>query len=385
MRHLCEVLVELHTTDISTLDPHGRLADPRGVGIDASSWAAYIDTTIDYYVRSFPDIDYDPSVMSILDLFLTLRRNIPRPLPLVLVHGDFNPANFLYEGGKVTALIDWENARIGDPREDLGWMTTMDILSNTHVMAHPVDEGGFLAYYNKLTGFDITQDEVDYFTLFGTANIAVPGPGGDQTPHRRAEHRVHAPLHGPGRRRHHAEPAPPARLSGGPPVNTSPSIDQMLEGVIISISTDIVPNLVNPKAHASAQMMQSILQGIRQLLPVYDQYLAEEHNQMMDVLRDVAATIGESSGPAAERIRDRAATLGQGAEVPIPLDRDAVMAAHRALGLALQANMIDLDELQRAGDADADAALEVIRGHMGPRLVRDVQTFLVGDAIVGRG
>ena len=50
----------------------------------------------------------------------------------------------------------------------------MDILSNSNVMAHPVDEGGFLAYYNELTGFEITQDEVDYFTLFGTANIAVP-------------------------------------------------------------------------------------------------------------------------------------------------------------------------------------------------------------------
>jgi hypothetical protein len=168
-------------------------------------------------------------------------------------------------------------------------------------------------------------------------------------------------------------------------VNTSPSIDQLLEGVIISISTDIVPNLVNPKAHATAQMMQSILQGVRQLLPVYDQYLAEEHNQMMGVLRDVAATIGESSGSAADRIRERAATLGQGDEIPIPLDRDAVMVAHRELGLALQADMIDLDELQRAGDSDANAALDVIRGHLGPRLVRDVQTFLVGDAMVGRG
>ncbi len=159
----------------------------------------------------------------------------------------------------------------------------------------------------------------------------------------------------------------------------------MLEGVIVSISTDIVPNLVNPKAHATAQMMQSILQGVRQLLPVYDQYLAEEHNQMMDVLRDVAATIGDSAGPAAERIRDRAATLGQADEVPIPLDRDVVMAAHRALGLALQDDMIDLDELQRTGDTDADVALDVIRAHLGPRLVRDVQTFLVGDAMVGRG
>ena len=174
MRHLCEVLVELHSVDISTIDPHGRLADPRGVGVDASTWDTYIDTTVDYYISSFPTIDYDPTTMFLLDLFLTLRRNKPRPLPLVLAHGDFNPANFLYEGGRVTALIDWENARIGDPREDLGWMTTMDILSNTKVMEHPVDEGGFLAYYNKLTGYDVTQDEIDYFTLFGTANIAVP-------------------------------------------------------------------------------------------------------------------------------------------------------------------------------------------------------------------
>jgi aminoglycoside phosphotransferase (APT) family kinase protein len=174
MRHLCEVLVELHSVDISTIDPHGRLADPRGVGVDASTWDTYVDTTVDYYVRSYPSIEFDPFVTMILDLFLTLRREKPRPLPLVLVHGDFNPANFLYERGRVTALIDWENARIGDPREDLGWMTTMDILSNTRVMEHPVDEGGFLAYYNKLTGYDITQDEIDYFTLFGTANIAVP-------------------------------------------------------------------------------------------------------------------------------------------------------------------------------------------------------------------
>jgi hypothetical protein len=72
----------------------------------------------------------------------------------------------------------------------------------------------------------------------------------------------------------------------------------MLEGVLISISTDILPNVVNPKAAASAQMMQSIIQGIRQLLPVYDQYLAEEHNQMMGVLRDVAAAIDGSSGAA---------------------------------------------------------------------------------------
>ena len=159
----------------------------------------------------------------------------------------------------------------------------------------------------------------------------------------------------------------------------------MLEGVLISISTDILPNVVNPKAAASAQMMQSIIQGIRPMLPVYDQYLAEEHNQMMEVLRDVAGAIGESSAAAADRIRERAATLGQGDVVPIAIGRDVLLAAHGVLGLALQESMIDLDELQRAGDSAADAGLETIREHMGPRIMRDVQTFLVGDALLGRG
>jgi hypothetical protein len=168
-------------------------------------------------------------------------------------------------------------------------------------------------------------------------------------------------------------------------MNTSPSIDQMLEGVLISISTDILPNVVNPKAAATAQMMQSVIQGIRQLLPVYDQYLAEEHNQMVGVLRDVAGAIDASSGAAADRIRERAATFGTGDELPIPLNRDVVMAAHRQLGVALKESMIDLDELQRAGDVAADTGLEVIRGHLGPRIARDTQTFLVGDALLGRG
>jgi aminoglycoside phosphotransferase (APT) family kinase protein len=174
VRHLCELLAELHTTDIAKLNGNGSLSDPRGVGIDASSWDHYMDTTFTYYIDSYPSISYDPSAMVMLDAALSLRRNKPRPLPLALVHGDFNPANFLYEKGKVTALIDWENSRVGDPREDLGWMVAMDTMSNTSVMTHPADEGGFLAYYNKLTGFNVTPEELGYFMLFGTMNIAVP-------------------------------------------------------------------------------------------------------------------------------------------------------------------------------------------------------------------
>lgn len=168
-------------------------------------------------------------------------------------------------------------------------------------------------------------------------------------------------------------------------MNTEPSFDDILEAVIQAIETDIVPALSTAKAHATAAMMQAMLQSMRQTLPVYDAYLVDEHNDMTRTLRDVADTIGAVEGPAADRIRERALTMGRWDDLPAPLDREQVMAAHRQLGHALEASMIDLDELQRAGDANADAALLVIRAHLGPRFVRDVATQAVGGGMLGRG
>lgn len=170
---LCEYVAQLHLTDPALLNPDGRLNDPRGVGVDVSSWERYMETTIDYYLRSYDDFAFDP-VPVFRDAYLYLKHTRPRPLPLRVVHGDFNPANFLYENGRVTAIVDWENAHIGDPREDLGWLKLMDLLSNTNLFGSVKAEGGFLGLYNKLTGFGVTEEEVNYFQLFTGAHIGVP-------------------------------------------------------------------------------------------------------------------------------------------------------------------------------------------------------------------
>jgi aminoglycoside phosphotransferase (APT) family kinase protein len=171
--HLCELIAELHTTDPTKLNPDGSLDDPRGVGADPSSWDGYMDSMIRYYIDGYSKVDYSPAPV-FMDGFLSLRREKPRPLPVTVVHGDFNPANFLYQDGRVTALIDWENAHMGDPREDLGWMMLMDAISATNILGSVTREGGFLQYYNKLTGFDVTPQEVGYFAKFSGANIGVP-------------------------------------------------------------------------------------------------------------------------------------------------------------------------------------------------------------------
>ena len=52
-----------------------------------------------------------------------LEANIPANMPApVIVHGDAGPGNFLYDGDRVTALLDWELVHYGDPMADLAML-----------------------------------------------------------------------------------------------------------------------------------------------------------------------------------------------------------------------------------------------------------------------
>lgn len=51
------------------------------------------------------------------------------PERAVLVHGDLGPGNVLHDGIRVTGLCDWELAHVGDPMEDLAWITVRAMLT----------------------------------------------------------------------------------------------------------------------------------------------------------------------------------------------------------------------------------------------------------------
>lgn len=168
-------------------------------------------------------------------------------------------------------------------------------------------------------------------------------------------------------------------------MNTVPTVDDLLEGFIIALNNEIMPFLNNPKAVATAAMMQSLLQEIRQVLPVFDRTIAEEHNQMTQTLRDVAALLHGVGGEEADRIRSRASTLGALTDVPVPADQAPVREAHQKLGYALQDTISDLDVLQRAGETRADEALTRLRMFLMPTIVNHVAAISVGGGMVGRG
>ncbi len=85
----------------------------------------------------------------------------------VLCHGDLGPGNFLHDGRAVTALLDWEFAHLGDPMDDLAWMT----IRSAQVPLHDLDRA--LLRYSAATGIAVDPDRVAYFQLLVLARMAV--------------------------------------------------------------------------------------------------------------------------------------------------------------------------------------------------------------------
>lgn len=53
-----------------------------------------------------------------------LRERFPgEPPRLAVVHGDPGPGNLLWDGQRITALLDWEMSHLGDPIDDLAFLT----------------------------------------------------------------------------------------------------------------------------------------------------------------------------------------------------------------------------------------------------------------------
>jgi aminoglycoside phosphotransferase (APT) family kinase protein len=68
---------------------------------------------------------YDNDDPLFLLMYHWLEQNIPTgdDIPTVVVHGDVGAANFLHDGKKVKAVLDWEQSHFGDPMEDFAMLS----------------------------------------------------------------------------------------------------------------------------------------------------------------------------------------------------------------------------------------------------------------------
>lgn len=114
-----------------------------------------------------------------------LERNIPfYDGPVVLVQGDTGPGNFMYAQREVTAIVDWELAHLGDPMDDIAWLS---LRAAQDPFTHFPDR---LAEYEKLSGHPVDGKRIWYYRLLAETNLATFHGGADD---RRAALHVGSP------------------------------------------------------------------------------------------------------------------------------------------------------------------------------------------------
>jgi aminoglycoside phosphotransferase (APT) family kinase protein len=99
--------------------------------------------------------------------------NMPDCAELVLTHGDYRTGNYLFDeaSGKVTALLDWELARIGDFHEDLGWvlMQVFGTFDNGTFRASDLFEREeFIAEYERRSGRTVNRKTLHYYDVLSS-------------------------------------------------------------------------------------------------------------------------------------------------------------------------------------------------------------------------
>jgi aminoglycoside phosphotransferase (APT) family kinase protein len=149
-------LGRLHTV------PTGRVTvDVGGPRDEVAEWRDYLDS----YGQPHPAFEL---AMRWLDA------HRPDPVPDVLLHGDFRIGNVIVDEHGLAAVLDWELAHIGDPREDLGWLT-----SPSWRFGRPLPVGGVGGYdqlldaYAQVSGVRFTAQELRWFEVLGTLRWGV--------------------------------------------------------------------------------------------------------------------------------------------------------------------------------------------------------------------
>jgi aminoglycoside phosphotransferase (APT) family kinase protein len=129
-----------------------------------TSYDDYLSARIDEWRRTdAAHVESDPFLRYVA-AWLDAHR--PPPVPLTLIHGDFQSANMLVDDDGHLVLLDWELAQVGDPREDLGYFKAVAQAAPPDL----TDAEEFCARYRELTGFDEAQVNpavVAYFLVLG--------------------------------------------------------------------------------------------------------------------------------------------------------------------------------------------------------------------------
>jgi aminoglycoside phosphotransferase (APT) family kinase protein len=94
--------------------------------------------------------------------FIWLKEHRPIARRISIVHGDFRFGNFLYEGDRINAMLDWEMVHLGDPVEDIAW-AYRSLWGPQAFLS--LDE--FVTRYTELSGTPVDSETLRFYRLLG--------------------------------------------------------------------------------------------------------------------------------------------------------------------------------------------------------------------------
>ena len=103
---------------------------------------------------------------------LWLRRGLPATDEITLVHGDYRTGNFLVDGGRIAAIVDWEMVHLGDPMEDLGWACMTLWRGESPYMCHLLEREQLYARYEQRSGRRVDRARVHFYEVLATVKMA---------------------------------------------------------------------------------------------------------------------------------------------------------------------------------------------------------------------
>jgi aminoglycoside phosphotransferase (APT) family kinase protein len=239
-----------------------------------------------------------------------LRANIPDvDQPVVLVQGDTGPGNFMYRDGKVVAVVDWELAHLGDPMDDIAW------LSLRSVQDPFPDFPARLREYEQLVGWEVDDLRVRYYQVVAETKllvmrhapsrpnryVEVEGGGGDigngliyEILHRRLWFEAMTAFLGLD-----LDPPQPA------PTPEEDDHDWLYQAVLHQLRDVVVPRIEDPLAKQRAKGLARIIKHLRDVSANGRFYQEQE-------LGDIADLIGSRPGSLPDRRAELQAAVRQG-------------------------------------------------------------------------
>jgi aminoglycoside phosphotransferase (APT) family kinase protein len=154
------LLAALHHFDWRAAGLGDVLPDPGTAGAAAAiaEWRAYLERQA---------LEPQPELVEVL---CWLEAHAPEAQATVLVHGDWKPGNWLIEGDDIVVVLDWETAHLGDPLEDVGWVTN-PLRHREHIIPGAWERADLYAAYEEASGFTVDEAAVHFWNVFATFKL----------------------------------------------------------------------------------------------------------------------------------------------------------------------------------------------------------------------